>query len=148
MDRLRLALLNKNGMTLIEVMISLLILMVVALAAMQTALVGMNANLQNSMRDEAVNVADQRMNELRSMVTGTFFDGNISGIPSGDDLTVVSNYAEPVITRTFRGASVSYIPTRTVSKIDTDTKQVTLSVAWGFRGKTYTHSVTTILRRQ
>jgi len=136
----RIALFNKKGMSLIEVMISLVILMFVALAVMKTALVGMSANLQNSMRDEAVNVVDQRMNELRSATTGTSFDTN--------DLVPVNNVAESVITRKFRGASVNYTPTRTVSLINNDTKQITLSVVWTYRGTSYTHSVTTIMRRQ
>ncbi len=47
-------------------MIALVILMVVSLALMQTALLGIRENLRNAMRDEAVNIADQRMNELRN----------------------------------------------------------------------------------
>ena len=125
---------NKNGMTLIEVMISLLLLMVVALAVMQTALVGMKANLQNALRDEAVNVVDQRMNELRD----TAFDSISLGVT-----------VEAAISRTFRaGIVVKYTPTRTVTNINTNTKQVTLSVAWPYGGQNYTHSVTTIMRRQ
>ena len=133
---------NKNGMTLIEVMISLVILMFVSLAVLQTAMVGMRTNLQNSMRDEAVNVVDLRMNELHSMATGTLFDGG--------DLSTVPNpktTVEPVISRTLRGASVTYTPTRTVSLIDTNTKQITMSASWLFSGQTYTHSVTSIMRR-
>jgi type II secretory pathway pseudopilin PulG len=132
----RLVLHNKNGMTLIEVMIALLILMVVALAVMQTALVGMRVNTQNSLRDEAVNIVDLRMNELRN----TAFDSISLG-------TTI----EPAISRTFRGGvTVNYTPTRTVSQIDTsgDTKQITVSVAWPYAGKTYTHSVTTIMRHE
>jgi type II secretory pathway pseudopilin PulG len=118
-------------MTLIEVMISLLILMVVALAVMQTALVGMNANLQNSLRDEAVNVADLRMNELRD----TAFDSINPGVTA--------------IQRTFRGGViVNYTSTIAVTPINTDTKQITEAVSWLYSGQTYTHSVTTIMRRQ
>ncbi len=137
---------NKNGMTLIEVLIALLILMVVALAVMQTALVSINTNLQNSLRDEAVNVADLRMDELRSLATGTLFDG--SGNPANNDLTIVNKYTEPVIPRNIRAASINYQPYRTVSAIDADTKQVTMEVDWSFRGQKYMHSVTTIVRRQ
>jgi prepilin-type N-terminal cleavage/methylation domain-containing protein len=132
----RLVLYNKKGMTLIEIMIALLLLAIVALATMQTALVGMRANLQNAVRDEGVNVTDLRMNELR--------DTPIDAIPIG---TVV----EPVIQRPFRGGVVvNYTPVRSASWVDTkqQTKQITMSVAWLFSGQTYTHSVTTIMRRQ
>lgn len=124
---------NNKGMTLIEVMISLLILMIVALALMQTALVGMSTNLQNSLRDEAVNIVDLRMNELRN---------------AAFDSISLGTAVETTIARTFRGASVSYVPTRTVTSINADTKQITLSVAWTYRGGNNTHSVTTIMRRQ
>jgi prepilin-type N-terminal cleavage/methylation domain-containing protein len=136
----RIALFNKKGMSLIEVMISLVILMFVSLAVMKTALVGMSANLQNSMRDEAVNVVDQRMNELRSLATGTSFDNSSDLVPS--------TVSEPTVTHQLRGAIIAYAPTRTVSSINGDTKQVTLSVVWTYRGTSYTHSVTTIMRRQ
>lgn len=130
----RIALHNKKGMTLIEVLIALLLLMVVALAVMRTALVGMNANLQNSERDEAVNVADLRMNELRDMP----FDN------------IVSDLTGTTISRTFRGATVTYTQTQTVTQVDTgnNTKQIAITVAWPFGGRTYTHRVTTIMRRQ
>ena len=124
---------NNKGMTLIEVMISFLILMVVALAVMKTALVGMSTNMQNSLRDEAVNVVDLRMNELRN----TAFDSISLGVTT-----------EAAIPRTFRAASVSYRPTRTVTSINADTIQITMSVAWTYQGQTYTHSVTSIMRRQ
>jgi len=124
---------NKNGMSLIEVMISLVILMFVSLAVMQTALVGMNANLQNSIRDEAVNVVDLRMNELRD---------------TGFDTIAAGTVTETGIDRNFRGTKMTYTPTRTVELIDTDTKQITMSVVWTYRQKNYTHSVTTIMRRQ
>jgi type II secretory pathway pseudopilin PulG len=139
----RIALHSKNGMTLIEVLLALVILMIVSLAVMQTALVAMNANLQNSLRDEAVNIVDMRVNELRSAATGTQFDGGDLATPSNPTIT-----NETPISRSFRAFSVNYTPTRTVSSINTDTKQVTMSVAWLFRGRNYTHSVTTIMRRQ
>ena len=127
-----LALHNNKGMSLIEVMISLVILMFVSLAVMKTALVGMSTNLQNSMRDEAVNVVDLRMNELRN----TAFD-----------VISLGTATEADIPRHVRNAIVPYHPTRRVASIDADTKQITLSVDWTYRGNN-THSVTTIVRRQ
>lgn len=122
----------KNGMTLIEVMIAIVILMVVSLAVMQTALVGMNTNLQNSLRDEAVNVADQRMNELRNMPF---------------DSIALGTHVEAGIVKASRASNVTYTPTRAITQINADMKQITMSIAWSYRGKNYTHSVTTIMRR-
>lgn len=129
---------NRRGMTLIEVMIALLILMVVSLALMQTALLGIRENLRNALRDEAVNIADQRMNELRN----TDFNS--------PDLALVSNQTETIISRTFRAANVNFTPKRTVTPIGSDmtTKQITITVSWGFAGQSYAHNVTTIMRQQ
>ena len=59
-------LLNKKGMTLIEVMIALVILLIVMLALMQTVTLGINSNVSNLLRDEATNIAELRITELRN----------------------------------------------------------------------------------
>ncbi len=124
--------LNNRGMSLIEIMLAMVILLIVSLAVMQTAIVGMNSNVQNALRDEAVSVADRRMNELRN----TAFDGISAG-----------TQVEPAIAGTTRSFTVNYTPTRAVTQINPDMKQITLSIAWNYRGKNYTHSITTIVRR-
>ncbi len=122
-------------MTLIEVMIALVILMVVALASMQIALVGMSMNLQNSLRDAAVNIADQQMSAVREWP----FDSIVSN----------ATLSPSPVTLTFRGASVSFAPVlNPVTSIDSNTKQATVTVTWPFKGQTYTHSISTIVRRQ
>ncbi len=132
--------LNKNGVTLIELMVSLVIITIVSLALMKTTLLGIKVNLQNSLRDEAVNIVELRMNELRSL--------SFPIPPSTNDLTATANAVEPVIQRNFRSFSQAYSPMRTVTDLNSDAKQVTLSVSWIYSGQTYTHTVTTIMRKQ
>ena len=135
----RIVLLNNRGVTLIEMMISLVIILIVSLALMQTALVGINTNVQNSMRDEAVSVAEMRMNDLRSLpFTETLTHA---------DLASGTTTATPV-PRNLRGATIQYTPSQTISDINTSAKQITISVAWSYRGKSYNHSITSIMRRQ
>jgi type II secretory pathway pseudopilin PulG len=129
----RIALRNNKGVSLIEVMISLLLLMVVSLAVLRTALVGVSTNLQNSMRDEAVNVVDLKINELRN----TDFDVITLGTVTGPD-----------ISRHVRNTTVPYTPARRVESVDPNTKQITMSVGWTYRGADYRHSVTTIMMRR
>ncbi len=134
MDRLRRALHNEKGMTLIEIVISLLILSVVALAAMQTALVSMNANLQNELRAAAVNIADNRMNEVREW---------------DFDTGIVPNASIASESQAFRGFTKTYTSSPLgVQTIDLNTKQITITVTWQFRGQTYSHSISSIVRRQ
>lgn len=125
--------LNKKGMTLIEMMIALVLLMLVSLAVMKTALLGINENMKNALRNEAVNVADQKMNELRNT-----------------DFAVISlgTQTETGIDRTFRASSVTFTPARTVTQVNADAIQINVAVSWTYRGKDYTHSVTTIRGRQ
>jgi hypothetical protein len=54
------------------------------------------------------------------------------------------------INKKFRAAGVDFTQTGTVTQIGSDpnTKQITTSVSWIYSGKTYTHSVTTIMRQE
>lgn len=115
-------------------MVALVILLIVSLALMQTAMVGIQTNLQNSVRDEAVRVAEMRMNALRN----TPFD----------NLTATTGTIETEVERSFRSFKLNFIPTRTITNINADSKQISISVAWSLRGRGYTHAITTIMRRQ
>lgn len=131
--------LDKRGVTLIEMMISLVIIMIVSLALMQTALVGIRTNVQNSMRDEAVSVAEERMNDLRSRMFSESLTH--SDLDQGEK-------ALPDVSKQLRGATIVYKTTQTISDINTTTKQVSVSVQWNYRGKSFTHSITSVMRRQ
>jgi prepilin-type N-terminal cleavage/methylation domain-containing protein len=137
----RLVLFNKKGVSLIEMMIALVILLVVSLALMQTALLGTSTNVKNQLRDEAVNIAEMRMNQLRSL---PFTELNTSDYLKAPGDTP----AETVVQRNFRGFSIDYTPARTISDISTDTKQVTIMISWSYRGQAYTHGITSIMRKR
>ena len=66
MQRLHFVKQNNEGVSLVEVMIALVVMLLVFFALMQTALVGIDANTQNSLRSAAVNIAEIRMNEVRN----------------------------------------------------------------------------------
>lgn len=140
MQRPRSVLLNKKGVTLIEMMISLIILLVVSLALMQTALLGLSMNVQNQIRNEAVNVAEMRMNQLTGLpFTRTVTDPSLVAPGTAP--------AETVVPRNFRGFSIIFTPTRTIADINASSKQITIVVTWNYKGQAYTHGVTTIMRR-
>ncbi len=130
--------LDNRGMSLIEVLAAVLILMVVWLALMQMSVIGYRENMKNILRDEAINVAAARMNELRSLRFGHV------------DMTQTSDtgVVEPVVARLVRSSlgPFNFTPTRIIKDINTFSKQVTLSIAWTWRGKGYTHRITSIMR--
>ncbi len=129
---------DKKGMTLVEVLIAMVVLLLVSLAMMQTALVSIDSNMINVLRAEAVSIAEERMNEARN----TAFDGLTTGAPE-------------TVLRGFRNiTNFSYTVTRTITDLNADNKQVNITVTWEWKEKTvadgnpYTHSITSILRRQ
>lgn len=135
----RLVLKNNQGLTLVEVLIAMVVFLLVSLAMMQTALVGIDSNMRNFLRDEAVNVTEQRMSEARNKP----FD------------SLVSDAAAVPITRNVRNitSGVTYSTNMFVADLDGDTKQINITVTWEWRdntianGNPYTHRITTIRKR-
>ena len=134
---------GKEGLTLVEVMIALLVFLLVSLAMMQTALMSIEANTSNLLRDEAVSVADMRMTQARSIAStndpAKGFDSLVA------DPVVPVQVTRPV--RNFAAPGVTFNTTRTVANIDGDTKQVTIAVTWQWKGENHNHTITSIMRR-
>jgi Tfp pilus assembly protein PilV len=140
---------NNRGITLIEVLISFVLVTVTSLALIQSALVAMKTNVVNELRNEAVKVAEQRMNELRN----TPFP-----VPPGtNDLTATPplGVQDAVVTRNVRATSCDFTPLRKVTDVDVDPvtgqvnlKQIYLTIQWKYKNVNYEHSVSTVVRRQ
>lgn len=112
-------------MSLVEVMIAMLILLVVALAVMQTALVGIDSNMKNNIRDEAVRLAEERMERARTNA--------VPGAPP------------PVtVTRRVRNASIQYEVATTVTQLGSGTDSIVVAVAWEWKGEPYTHTISSL----
>lgn len=134
---------DNRGMTLIELLFALVILLVMSLALIQMSLTGIHYNMRNVLRDEAVSIAEMRMNQLNAK---PFNDSELLA-------TVATGTTEATISRTIRNFSVGFTPTRTITDLATggttsNTKQITISVAWSVKGQQYSHSMTTIKRSQ
>lgn len=124
--------LTDKGSSLVEVMLSLVILLIVFLALMQTALLSIDSNVKNLLRDEAVGIAEMRMSAIRN----TPFASLTAGTTTATD------------NRNVRNAAVTYTSTTTITSLNTDNMQATISVAWTWKGQNYTHSISTIVRSQ
>lgn len=139
---------NNQGLTLVEVLIAMVVFLLVSLAMMQTALVGIDSNARNLLRDEAVKVTEQRMNEAKSRVFAS----------------LVSDAADVPITRNVRNITggVIYATNMVVTELDGDgnpgtddanAKQINITVTWEWKdntvanGNPYTHRVSTIRKR-
>jgi type IV pilus assembly protein PilV len=122
---------NERGITLIEVMISFVLIMITSLALMQSTMLAYSTNIRNETRDEAVKVAEQEMITIRN----TPFDLLISD-PTGT-----------AFTRNIRQYQASFTARRIVNPINANNKEVDLSIAWEYRGKQFTHTVSTVVRK-
>lgn len=140
----RIAMLNKIGLTLVEVLIALVVSLLVFLALMQTALVSIDSNMRNTLRDEAVRIAEQRITALRNIS----FDDPLLADTGG---VCVNETPIPI---NFRSLSVNFTSCRNVDDLTADTKRLDVTITWEWKEKTvangdpYRHSISTILRRQ
>lgn len=154
-------LLNKKGFSLVEVMIALVVVLVVFLALMQTALVGIDSNMRNILRDEAVSIAEMRVNEDARNIpfTSIVSDPNslsAGGCASADCPTGFSatGVCVPKDVRSISGfkfctnlACTEFGGDGNCATDDADNKQVNITIGWKWKGDSYTHNMTTIMKR-
>jgi type IV pilus assembly protein PilV len=117
--------LHQGGFTLVEVMISIIILMVGLLGMLQAVNLALDKNLENQFRQSGVAVAEQHLNNLK----GRSFS-NITGASSGFE-SVASGSV-------FKNISVQHQITDLAGP-STKTKQISVRVWWNYRGKQYEH---------
>lgn len=151
----RVVLLNKTGFTLVEVMIALIIVLLVFLALMQTALVGIDSNMRNILRDEAGKIAEMRINEMRNIpfVSVVSDSGSLTGYDCPTGFSSTGN----CIRRNLRNISqFNFCTNLTCQELggdgncatnDADNKQVNITIGWKWKGDNYTHRITTIRKR-
>ena len=150
---------TNSGMSLVEVMIALLVLLFVSLALMQTALVSIESNMKSVLRDEAVSIADQRMAEARDAVgSATGFDilttdGTDTNLtadkcPSGF-WSSFGNHGVYVTRNLKNIQNFGYCTHRDVSgqQLGVENKAVTVTISWLWKGEQYVHTNSTVLRR-
>jgi type IV pilus assembly protein PilV len=132
MQETNVVLVDKKGVTLVEVLVAMVVLLFVSLAMMQTAMVSIDSNMINVLRTEAISIAEMRMNEARNTSFGSLTAGSITN-PVTRNLRNITNFP--------------YNVTRTVIDLNVDNKQINIIVTWTWRDTTYTHSITSIVRR-
>jgi len=160
---------NESGVSLVEVLIALVVLLLVFMGLLQAALLGIDHNMRNILRDEAVNLAAMRMEEARSMpFDNVVTDPNVcsgSGnlctaneecaagescvLPTIVNLPSCNPVSYPIRAgRNFRNIqNFPYGNEITANNLDTDTKQIRVLVRWEYKNECYTHSATTLRRR-
>jgi len=161
-----------EGFTLVEVMIALVITLLVFLALMQTALVGIDSNMRNVLRDEAVKIAEMRMNEMRNIPFVSVVSDTASPLSDYDSCSYYSSSSccDSGCNDCPTGFSTGKCRCRNLRSIskfkfctnltcqelggdgdcatnDADNKQVSITIGWKWKDDNYTHRVTTIRKR-
>lgn len=115
--------LNNRGVTLIEVMLALVVLLLVFVGLVQTALLSIDNNLRNIYRDEAVAIATERMSELKTM--------------SFDALTALAGTGCQTDIKDFRNIKNKQFTTcARIDALDADTNRIRITVGWDHRLET------------
>jgi type IV pilus assembly protein PilV len=124
---------NNRGFTLIEVLVSIIILTVGLLGLLQVVNVSIAHNLNNQFRNEAIAVADRTMNTIKMAP----FDNIAVG-------TAFSNISCP-LNLGYKNYSVTTVTTALTNS--TQTRSVNVLVAWHHKGQRYTHSIVSLVSK-
>jgi Tfp pilus assembly protein PilV len=148
--------LDKQGLTLVEVLIALVVALLVFFALMQTALLGIDANVRNLLRNEAVSIAEMRMNFMRnvpydSIVSDTTFPGGYAcpttgfstGVPIERDFRNISSFdfCSNLICRELGGDGNCMTNDATI-------KQIIITIGWKWKGEDLYHRITTVRNKR
>ena len=154
------AYLDRKGVSLVEVMMAVVVMLLIFLALMQTALIGIDSNMRNVLRTEAVSAAEHRMNDAKNKpFTSVLSDSDsLSGegcassdCPTGFFSTGVCDKRPLKSISEFK-----FCTNLTCSELggdnncatnDADNKQIDVSVGWRWKGQEYTHRIVTIRKR-
>jgi hypothetical protein len=122
-------------MTLVEVLVALAITFIIFLGLSDAGLVVLNENIKNSIRDEAVSVAEADVQAVRNIP--------FASLPTADNTVT---FTPPP--RMIRGLNATYSVTRSIRYLDPENRELTVNVDWTRQQKSYNHRVITIVRQR
>ena len=132
---------SKRGVSLVEVLIALTILLIVFLGLIQASLVSIQSNMRNLLRDEAVTITSEQISRLRG---GNYDDMNADGTTDPANL----NLPAMTVTRNYRNAAaVNFGITRNVLSLDANNKQITVTTRWNWQDEAFQHQIMTTRQR-
>jgi prepilin-type N-terminal cleavage/methylation domain-containing protein len=127
---------NKKGFTLVEVLVTLLILAFGLMASIVGIMAGVDHVMLNEMRSEAIKIAQEQEEAVRNMDYGT--------------IAQIAN--SQTISRQIRKANIPYVVTITTtaagSVVSTKgARLVEFNVSWKFKNTSHSYDLQTIVRQ-
>jgi len=142
---------NSKGFTIVEMLVAMVIILVLLLSLVQAALLSIDSNMRNLLRDEGVRIAEQRMNELRSLP----FDSGLAATTFKSNCPSVC----PTVSKNFRNLTKAYTSCWQITDLSSDVKKLDVVVGWNHKSEIplnqrsaptcteYQHRISSILRR-
>lgn len=119
---------NNHGFTLVEALVAVLILSIMLLGLLPAFLKAYNLSNETALREAAMDIAHERLEELRSMDIDNISSGSMS------------------MTQRINKNNVTYTVNSTVtSLLGGDLKKVVLRVYWQYRNQQRSYNATTTI---
>ncbi len=132
---------RQAGVTLIELMVALAILVVGILGLLSLTMTSIQANFQNDLRNTAVRMTSQVAEALLAQPIDNVVSGGLAPYDATNAALLPSYQVYPNPVQTVRGVSQTYTGTWNVTTTPSaDLKQVTITVGWSYRNVNYTNS--------
>lgn len=125
---------NDRGFTLIEFLVSLVILAVGMLGLLKCIDLAMVKNIDSMYRTEAVMLADDRMMQMRS----SSFDALAA---------TVANPPKILLERGTRGIFRNYSVQEIITESTPKSKEIIINVSWKKKGQTFSHSISSYVSK-
>lgn len=122
---------NNKGFTLIEAVISMLLLTVMMLWTIQSMISAYNYAGRNQLRDEAVRISEELLTTARNTSYAALSPGTT---PAYTITRQIRNYDYPFA-----------IDREVVTEVPGLAYSVSVNVGWSHKGKNYNHTATTII---
>lgn len=122
---------NRTGFTLLEILVALVVLMVGMMALLSAATNAISLNLDNILRDEAVQLADAKMRVVKSNKAATF------SLPF-QNLSVTT-----VQMSKLRSKSLPYTITLSASPTGENANLLRVVITWNLKDKAKQHELST-----
>ncbi len=122
---------NNKGVTLVEVMISLVILLIVFMGLIQASILSIDHNMRNKVRDEAVRIAADTVSQLRGR---GYDDPLLANAPPAPTIPFPGQAPDgSSVTNRTGNYSQTYNVTKTVTTLTDTAKQLTIHVIYTYK---------------
>jgi len=130
---------SNRGLTLIEMLIAMVIILVALLGLVNAAFLSIDNNLKNLLRDEAVRIAEQQMNVLKSLpITDVIYNpaANSFGLGAVNNQAIYSIPGNPLTVNfgTYQGQYAVYVTINNLTN-DHSKKSIQVYVGWHYRNQ-------------